>query len=271
MTKLNRLGIWIRSLSRSEAKIWARAFANAQNLDLHGFERTAHLALGSMYPNCAGSLRQQLAHSITDRYAKLLYEAYRVGALATNPLPQETLAGDTRAPVLPANEPRMTPAGEITRVPGKVKSVDFELAPWSLATDAQNQKFFRMDPEIVPRSGPTAQTETVLDPGRAEPPMPPFEDGKHHTKCEWCFGVLDKTMFKEKNGRRVAWSRKGRYRRTHIVSTLSSLTFLLCLGSSTEETSNPTSAFPQAVLRRTARGKTGCSTWLLRTRTTGRR
>lgn len=214
ITRLNRLGIWIRSLSRSDAKTRAEAFAEAQKLGLRGFGGTAYLALESLYPNCAESLRQQLADSMTDRYAKLQYEAYRVGALATKPQGPEAPMAAAHAPSPPVKEPRTTPAGDATRGSGEVKHVAFGMAASSLTTDAQNERPFRTESEMIPRSRPAAQTESVLDPDRAEPPMPPFEDGKHRTKCEWCFGVLDKTAFQEKNGRRVAWSRKGRCRIT---------------------------------------------------------
>ena len=205
--KLNKLGIWIRSLSRSDATARARTLAKALNLDLRGFEETAYLALERLYPNCTESLRQQLANSMTDRYAKLQYEAYRKGALATKSPSRD----DAQTPAPPGIQPPWTPAGGAARGPKEGKHVAFDDLPASsLATDAVNNKPFRMESEITPGSRSTAQTKSILDPGRAEPPMPVLEDGKHHAKCEWCFLTLDKNAFREKNGRRVAWSRKGR-------------------------------------------------------------
>jgi hypothetical protein len=62
---------------------------------LPDFEDRAYFALHYLYPNASDSLQQQLVDSMTDRYAKLQYEAYRTGnAQVTNQLTTELHSQD---------------------------------------------------------------------------------------------------------------------------------------------------------------------------------
>lgn len=183
----------------------ARTLAESWNLDLRGFEDLSSLALESLYPNCAESLRQQLAESMTDRYAKLQYHNHQISNQA-----------DERS---------------------------------ALSTAAQKVEQTEPDPPV--KSGSEGRRNQVLieslsDLGRVEPPIPRLEGDKLHRKCEWCFGILDTTMFREANGR-CRWSRKGRCvlacsSRLEHLSTALALTFAHFSGSTTATIFSPTFA-----------------------------
>lgn len=64
-TRLNKLAIDIKALSRTPADVRAREFAASHNVDLEGYGHLAYLALGGLYPNSSESLRQQLADAMT--------------------------------------------------------------------------------------------------------------------------------------------------------------------------------------------------------------
>ncbi|KAF2016810.1 hypothetical protein BU24DRAFT_459936 [Aaosphaeria arxii CBS 175.79] len=75
--RLNKLGVNRMTSSRSIFVASARRFAT-QHPDLvrlSDFELRAYIAVYNLYPSAPESLRQQLSDSMTDRYAKLCYEA----------------------------------------------------------------------------------------------------------------------------------------------------------------------------------------------------
>ncbi|KAI0895104.1 hypothetical protein F4806DRAFT_469895 [Annulohypoxylon nitens] len=215
LVRLNRLGLWIRSLSRPDTKRRrARAVAESQNLDLRKFQYISSLCLENMYPNCPESLREQLARSMTDRYTLLWYESYRIGALTTSVTSLETSIVDNPESLLSTEE--NLPTLE-EKSPGEIKSgkhVTFDDPPpaSTLISDPQ-RKLPQLGPQAKSQSHPT-QTESTLYPSLAEPPVPKFEDGKDFAKCEWCFAMLDNTMFRKRHGR-VGWSHKGRKHYRH--------------------------------------------------------
>ncbi|KAF2148083.1 WD40 repeat-like protein [Myriangium duriaei CBS 260.36] len=206
--RLNRLGIWIRSSSKSNATVRARTFAVSLNLDLRAFEHLANLALECLYPNCAESLRQQLAESMTDRYAKLQYEYHRVEARNAEKLAMPKIETPRPMPVVQTEAQEVEPRKEdVMKLPVGQRRLRFEIPASSLVTDLRRKPMDLRSQSFQQRSH--APTESAVDTGRAEPPIPKFEENKAFAKCEWCFGILDRTMFRETSGR-FKWSKKGR-------------------------------------------------------------
>ncbi|KAI1086177.1 hypothetical protein F5B19DRAFT_182353 [Rostrohypoxylon terebratum] len=208
LIRLNRLGLWIRSLSRpGSKKKRVRAIAESQNLDLQGFQYLSCLSIETIYPNCPETLREQLASSMTDRFAQLWYESFRVGTLSKST--SATSTNDNPESSFYTKEDKSLAAKETP--PENEKNtrphVAFIIPATTIPVD-QQQEHWGSESKLLQQSYPT-QTETALDPYPAEPPIPTFEEGKDYAKCEWCFAMLEDTMFRKKNGRHT-WSQKGR-------------------------------------------------------------
>ncbi|KAF2148089.1 hypothetical protein K461DRAFT_68483 [Myriangium duriaei CBS 260.36] len=204
--ELDELGLWIRSSSRSSGTARARAFAETHGLDLDGFEYRANSAVEMLYPNSARSLRQQLAASMADRYARVQYEECRVKR-------KEIPASTTLAPVndvsftrlLENQPPDVLPQVTPVNQPERTRLVQFELpeiTASSLVTDPRDRR-------VGPASEPGSQnppTESVHGLVQAHPPLPVFEDNRDYATCEWCFRILDKSMFENC----TRWSKGGK-------------------------------------------------------------
>lgn len=210
LIKLNRLGLWIRSLSKPDTKKRrARAIAESQNVDLVGFQHLSYTCLEDIYPNCAETLREQLANSMTDRYAQLWYESYRVGAVSkSTPLPTTPTVDKSESSRPPGEDKLPEIETKPSAVINSTKRVSFKPSLTASIID-QTKKPPKFNSQAPPQSRPT-QTESAVDSNLAEPPVPTFEKGKDCAKCEWCSAMLDNTMFRKKHGRRT-WSQKGRY------------------------------------------------------------
>lgn len=211
MTRLNKLALTIRQSSRSAAITLARNYATA-NADLDDLEHLVSIALETLYPNAPESLRKQLCDTMTDRYAKLEYNAYRQGKSQARPLRRLEPGGGTTARgdkgqarassmVFPStslkdpyHEQEDTQALEQTRQRKPLSSIDTRLLRENLGHDHI----------------PTPQSRRTLsvyqaDDGLHEPPPPRFEDGGTHTECEWCHEMIDRSLLRDQS-----WSDLGR-------------------------------------------------------------
>ncbi|KLU83540.1 hypothetical protein MAPG_02597 [Magnaporthiopsis poae ATCC 64411] len=205
ITRLNKLAIDIRASSRAPANVRARAFAASHNVDLKGYEHLADLALRSHYPNLPESLRQQLADAMTDRYAKLQYEAYRLG----HPVAQAHKAEDM---------------GVIRQVGVEVPALD---SGANLGVD-HRQGFVDQPSSLVPTTAegrihasviPASSMDPLLVRGISEktdlratrmnePPLPPMVEGSR--TCAWCFQKFDRTWVTKNANGIETWTSEGR-------------------------------------------------------------
>ncbi|KAM0710562.1 hypothetical protein Q7P35_002233 [Cladosporium inversicolor] len=218
--RLNKIGIVIRSSSRSTITARARRFASqySERIRLPEFEDRAYLALHYLYPNAPETLRQQLFDSMIDRYAKLRYEDYRTkGSYASG----KSAAQDQSAvnSNLKENIPDKAP-DDRALVPhkegGDEAHEDYREA--TIVIPASSIDTARLPPNLEQAAAPSIRgskppkTLTRRNDRALEPDLPVFEEGKDHTVCEWCHEVIDRSVL---HATRNEWSDHGRrhYRR----------------------------------------------------------
>jgi hypothetical protein len=211
ISRLNKLSLAIRQSSRSIATARARRFA-AQHLEFDAFEEAAYDALEILYPNSPEALRQQLCNTMTDRYVKHQYEAYR--------LRKFNILYSSRAV-------KNDVQGEATQLEGSMQMSEIWLGgegdipnPASHHTARRPEaidlfrastidtKHLHQNVTAAVRSDSRPQEPPSMFDGndlQSEPPPPKFENGKEWTDCEWCFQLIDRS-FVDGSG----WSDTGR-------------------------------------------------------------
>lgn len=215
ITGLNKLGIVIRSSSRSTATARARRFAlqYPKLILLSDFEDMAYIALHCLYPNSPESLREQLVDTMTDRYAKLKYEAYRTGKAQT-PAQLSAMGGtnDGKDVVTKdsseldqqtgdVTDKKDTPFQEHQRHPTEVPASSIDTA--RLYTNLEQTK-------VNTHQSKTSKTITGHNGRDREPDLPEFKEGEDYTSCDWCFKIIDKSLIQIKPNGHTEWSNKGR-------------------------------------------------------------
>ncbi|KAL2845286.1 hypothetical protein BJY01DRAFT_247758 [Aspergillus pseudoustus] len=202
ITELNKLGIAIRSSTRSTATARARRFVsqNPTSCPITEFEDTAYQAIDYLYPSAPIWLKQQLASAMGDRYARLQYEAIRnITAIAQRNVIIESFetSADHGKEVGDESRRRERP---IIQMP--VSSIDTQALYSKLATR-----------NVVASSKP--KTLTVVAGRLKEPPLPKFEGSNPYTICQWCSQVIDRSLVHTKANGCLQWSNEGRrhYRR----------------------------------------------------------
>lgn len=216
ITRLNKLGIAIRSSSRSTTTARARRFAsqNPQLTRLRKFEEIAYLALQSLYPNASESLRQQLVAAMTDRYTKLQYESYR----RRNDLTHSQQSAEARSP---SNRDQNTKEGGrvdqtmessseqySTTHPLKPPDIRIGIPASSIDTTLLHANLEKAAP-TAPETR-SAKTMTIHTTRLREPPVPNFEGGKEYVSCQWCFQDIDRSFIRVSQDGHIEWSNKGR-------------------------------------------------------------
>ncbi|KAH7371574.1 hypothetical protein BKA66DRAFT_469547 [Pyrenochaeta sp. MPI-SDFR-AT-0127] len=218
--RLNKIGIVIRSSSRSTITARARRFAS-QYPDLirvPEFEDRAFLALHYLYPNAPRTLRHQLLDSMTDRYARLRYEAYRTEANNASGMSAPNIQS-----VVKSNSKENAPD----------KATDNQVPDSTKEDSSKGQKMQQKAPIVIPtssidttrlppnldqavapsiRQSDAPKTLTGYDGRLREPDLPKFKEGENHTSCEWCHQVIDRSIL---HASQNEWSDEGRrhYRR----------------------------------------------------------
>jgi hypothetical protein len=217
ITRLNKLGIAIRASARSTITARARRFAsqNPKLTRLREFEDRAYLALQSLYPNAPESLRQQLVAAMTDRYAKLQYESYRMGIDATHPEPSALAASPS------IHGQKSTEGGPADYHTVKSSSKQYATAhhqerrgiPVGIPASSIETRLLHANLEKAALTAPgtkSAKTITVHTTRPREPPIPKFEDGKDYPPCEWCFQVINRSFIRARKNGYIEWSNEGR-------------------------------------------------------------
>jgi len=195
------------------------ASQNSTLIRLPDFEDRAFLSLHCLYPNAAETLRQQLVDTMTDRYARLQYEAYRTGNAQMpkqgpeNPLTPETNgdAAEKDAQVGTAGTTKDDP----TDMDQKDKQRQVVNLPASTIDTARLPA--NLEHAIAPsiRQSKAPKTLTGHNGRPREPDLPRFKEGEDHTTCEWCHQVVDRTLLQRRFNGHLEWSDEGRrhYRR----------------------------------------------------------
>ncbi len=153
---------------------------------------------------------------MTDRYAKMKYECYRMGHLEGRD-EQSTGAqatasgariGEDTADAMPAPLDDEKP-GEISPNPSeKVVRLKYDAPASSIDTSRLPDVFEAAKSSVAPSK--LSKTMTVHTSRLKEPPLPKFEDGKNHTTCQFCFQVIGQSLVRKKESGAMEWSDEGR-------------------------------------------------------------
>lgn len=213
ITRLNRLGIAIRSSSRLTVTARARRFASQRTdfAQLNNYEKLAYFTVDYLYPNAPTSLRRQLADSMTDRYAKLKYECYRLGhyknvsKASTTQIPKDRTLNDKNG--IDKSMPSRTMKQNDNMEQAKASNWN----PVSSIDTAQVADILLKEDKSKATLSNSARTMTEHVTRPTEPPVPHFEDGKDKTDCQFCFQEIDRSLVTQKQGEDIIkWSRTGR-------------------------------------------------------------
>ncbi|CAN9341467.1 unnamed protein product [Alternaria alternata] len=215
ISRLNKIGVLIRSSSKSTITARARRFASQypKLVRLAEFEDQSYIALQFLYPNASRTLREQLVDSMGDRYAKLRYEAHRFKANYTS--------GASARDVQNAMQ-----RDGIENAPGKVPDSQVSHSSNEEGDEAQekNQTAHIVIPtssidtaglplnleEAVSKSVRQSRAGKTLieNIGRLrEPDLPSFQEGENITSCVWCHQVVDRSVL---HATQKKWSEEGR-------------------------------------------------------------
>jgi hypothetical protein len=220
ITRLNRIGVAIRCSSRSTITARARRFASQYPdlIQLPEFEDRAYLALHYLYPHSPETLRQQILDSMTDRYAKLRYEAFRTRAKHASETAAPEAEPDNKNNSTDSTAERSTndhlsdaSKEDVGEAQGGQRTAHFRFPASSIDTARLP---VNLDRAILPTVHQASAPKTLIGPsGRPQDPdVPKFEDGQEYTYCEWCHQLIDRSLL---HGSRNEWSEEGRrhYRR----------------------------------------------------------
>ncbi|KAI0111192.1 hypothetical protein GGR51DRAFT_69265 [Nemania sp. FL0031] len=241
--RLNRIGIAIRSSSRSIVTARARRFASERTdlARLNDYEEMALFAVDYLYPNTPESLRRQLANSMTDRYAKLKYKSYCMrqrGGCPEKSTFQHTeiyaqgdrkVTDDLRAPLRDGDVGNMKLDQDqnvgLLKPNSPASSID--MGQLSEGPEAAKSGI----PLSNPSKSTTAQTSCLED-----PLLPKFDPGEKYTNCQFCFQVIDRGHVQITDNKGMEWSYRGR---CHCLDDLKPY---VCLAEECSE-SRPTYSF----------------------------
>ncbi|KAK6537215.1 hypothetical protein TWF694_011412 [Orbilia ellipsospora] len=209
ITRLNKLGIAIRLSSRSTATSRARVFAsqNPGLIQLDEFEDRAHLTIQNLYPHASERLRKQLADAMTDRYAKLKYEFYRVerSKKASEP-PQSAPNPLNNEPVIPRTSRSDDKQPATGNYEAKKVNIVFPISSIDTTRLRTNLvEAIAPGPQLKPPKTLTIQMDKPK-----EPPLPKFNLGEYCIRCEWCSQMIDRSLLHTKRNGDIVWSDEGR-------------------------------------------------------------
>lgn len=191
----------------------ARNYAT-ENRDLEYFETIALISLERLYPNAPATLRKQLCDTMTDRYAKLVYNAHCRSTCQADGQ-QDAKAASLKKEKL--QEPELTYSekddGDTDTVQ-KVHSLSkFEKMALKDQQSGPTSSFDTrrlyevLSDQYKPDVSQSRSSVSVyqIDNQLHEPQPPRFENGETHISCAWCQEIIDQSFVTEKG-----WSNKGR-------------------------------------------------------------
>jgi hypothetical protein len=173
LKSLNKFAMTFKQSSRSSALTLARNFATSKR-HLEDLEELILIALETLYPKAAESLRQHICNTLTDRYARLEYSAYMRGASHPKPPKQHQ---DIRAITLLSEHEPAHGSSTVSRS----ETVEFD--------HFQN----RTQSEFNSRS---SRKLSIYDSDSRlhEPKAPIFKAGEGVVQCSWCNDLLDESV-----------------------------------------------------------------------------
>ncbi|CAN9264370.1 unnamed protein product [Alternaria alternata] len=215
ISRLNKIGVLIRSSSKSTVTARARRFASQypKLVRLAEFEDRAYIALQFLYPNASRVLREQLVDSMGDRYARLCYETYRSEAnYASAVFSRDVQSAVQRDGI--EESPGKVAHRKVSRSPNKeVDEAQEKQQTAHIVIPASSIDTTRLPlnlEEAVSKSVRQSRAGKTLieNSGRLrEPDLPSFQEGKDLTSCGWCHQVVDRSVL---HATRKKWSEEGR-------------------------------------------------------------
>lgn len=203
---LNKLVLVIRQSSRSSALTVARNFANVHS-GLKHFESLVLVALEALYPNIPESLRKHLCNTLTDRYARLEYDAHRRGKKRKRYSVQVHRVEGTK------DQKKSQPAqqGHLKKMEIPIQSLgtqEVSEMPQEMVLSSIDTKEFSRN--LAPEHRGTPRSIRTLSVYNAdttihEPELPRLQDMKTEVECDWCGKMLDQSMLDNNS-----WSTSGR-------------------------------------------------------------
>ncbi|KAI1124293.1 hypothetical protein F5Y10DRAFT_249669 [Nemania abortiva] len=214
---LNELALSIKSASRSIVTALARRFAYQRPdlIRLDDYEEMALFTVDCLYPNASEDLRRQLAHSMTDRYAKLKYKSYCMGC--HEGCTEQSTIQNTEAHALDGEQATDRPKSPLDDKNETNKELEqyenmqrlkFSAPASSVDTSQLSEIFKAAGSKIAPSR--SLKSMTVHTSHFKEPPLPKFEPGKSYTNCQFCFRVINRAHVQETKSGALKWSDEGR-------------------------------------------------------------
>jgi tRNA A-37 threonylcarbamoyl transferase component Bud32 len=204
--RLNKMGVLIRSSSKSTVTARARRFASQypELVRIADYEDRAYIALQFLYPNASRTLRQQLVDSMGDRYAKLRYETFRSKAnYASAASSRNDRSAMQKAPTshvshrLIEKNDKAQEERQVAHIVIPASSIDTACLPLNL----EEAVFANV------RSARVGKTLIGNDGRLREPDLPSFKQSENFASCGWCHQVLNRSVL---HATRKGWSAEGR-------------------------------------------------------------
>lgn len=217
ITRLNRLAIAIKQSSRPTVLARARKYAN-DHLDLSAYESTASLFVDHLYPNAPKTLRRHLSGTMTDRYAKIVYESRCMGSLIGNQLYREDTAAKPKTTAeSPESDNRRDSMPAQTNIPTTLRGGTSSFQPSSIDPSKADSNIVKaMVPNPTIHKSETTYRRVNECPVEPRPPI--FGPNESSVTCQWCSRKIDRSSVKE-----LSWSAKGRYVASLISELMTSL------------------------------------------------
>lgn len=206
VAELNRVTSAIRASGKTSETLRARQFTQKKYSHLLAdYDILATIAVETLHPNAPQDLQTQLARSMTDRYARILYRQDRDGRAISqsgiyyrgvSTIPAKSKVSDHKAKHhIGSGSVPIEHKGDLQKI---------GLYSEDARTSIDSSKFHRnMDRKTRSRHG--GATTVALMTGTYEPPPLEF-DGKEEIQCPWCFTYVTKEVLESKG----IWSKAGR-------------------------------------------------------------
>ncbi|KAF3252188.1 hypothetical protein TWF192_004641 [Orbilia oligospora] len=205
LARLSHLGTMIRKYSTTSRSARIRSFAEQSNLS--AFENLARLAVDTLYPGANESLRIQLARSMFETCASVLYKRSHQQKMNTprliqeprmptvNEEPQETAPHTDKMKTLSISDPLFLDVQKSPHRANQIgESTALESAPSTL--DSLHTKVLKkfLDPPSKIESDCGISSVQV---GKVTYPRPPRTGDSNYRTCEWCLKLHPRSLFED--------------------------------------------------------------------------
>ncbi|KAI1127213.1 hypothetical protein F5Y10DRAFT_293025 [Nemania abortiva] len=206
----NRIKFSSTSTITARARIFASRNPNLMRLD--DFEEKALLAVYHLYPNASEALRQHVANTMTDRYAKLQYGYHGMQKARENSISNTTIDKSSSSPDTKEKRSSLEDESTCRKAVGKDIQNRGHAVTFPSVLDANLLVLMTTIPEPELRPPKAILSEYI---GQVSEPQTPNFDNEDFVDCEWCFQPIPRSFTRMKGNGAVEWTAEGRdhYRR----------------------------------------------------------